>query len=398
MSEQRSEAFDSQVNRVRASGVLGRSRGLARLFDYLADPARLGQSLREADVAQDVFGRAVDVAGDASVRVYIHRLRRKLEAFYQAAGASEPHRLVIPVGDYRLEVVAASDATIAAPRLRPRWIAPLAGALLVLALANLAAWALLVRDTAPAHDLAATARSPLWAKVGQDRPVLVVVGDYYIFGDTDGGEAPRRMIRAFEINSPADLDAWLMDNPQFQGRYVDLDTYYTPVGATLALREILPLVRQAAGGPQRVQVITASHLTADLMKTHDVVYVGYLSALRLLQEPVFERSRYAIGATYDELVERRTGKSFVSGAGAASGDRPNRDYGYLAAFDGPTGAHVVIIAGARDIGVMQIAEIATSRAALKHLPAEKNDALEALYEVEGVGRTNLSATLVPQAK
>ena len=206
------------------------------------------------------------------------------------------------------------------------------------------------------------------------------------------------MIRAFEINSPADLDAWLMDNPQFQGRYVDLDTYYTPVGATLALREILPLVRQAAGGPQRVQLITASHLTADLMKTHDVVYVGYLSALRLLQEPVFERSRYAIGATYDELVERRTGKSFVSGAGAASGDRPNRDYGYLAAFDGPTGAHVVIIAGARDIGVMQIAEIATSRAALKHLPAEKNDALEALYEVEGVGRTNLSATLVPQAK
>ena len=398
MSEHSSEAFETQVIRVRASGVLGRSRGLAHLFDYLADPARLGQSLREADVAQDVFGRALDVAGDASVRVYIHRLRRKLEAFYLAAGAGEPHRLVIPVGDYRLEVVTAPEAILAVPRSRSRWILPLAGAILLLVIANLAGWAFLVRDIAPAHDLAMTANSPLWARVGRDRPVLVVVGDYYIFGDTDGGEAPRRMIRAFEINSPADLDAWLMDNPQLQGRYIDLDTYYTPVGATLALREILPLVRQAAGGPQRVQVITASHLTVDLMKTHDVVYVGYLSALRLLQEPVFERSRYAIGATYDELVERRTGKSFVSGAGAASGDRPNRDYGYLAAFDGPTGAHVVIIAGARDIGVMQTAEIATNRGALKDLPAAQNNALEALYEVEGVGRTNLSATLVPRAK
>ncbi len=398
MTGHSSEAFVAQVIRVRASGVLGRSRGLARLFDYLADPARLGQSLREIDVAQDVFGRGLDVAGDASVRVYIHRLRRKLDDFYQAAGASEPYRLVIPVGDYRLEVVTAPAATVATPRSRPRWIVPLTGAVLVLVIANLAAWAVLVRDTAPAHDLALTAGTPLWAKVGQDRPVLVVVGDYYIFGDTDGGEAPRRMIRAFEINSPADLDAWLMDNPQLQGRYIDLDTYYTPVGATLALREVLPLVRQAAGGPGRVQVITASHLTVDLMKSHDIVYVGYLSALHLLQEPVFERSRYAIGATYDELIERRTGKSFVSGAGATSGDRPNRDYGYLAAFDGPSGAHVVIIAGTRDIGVMQTAELAADRAALANLPAEQNKALEALYEVEGVGRTNLSAKFVPLTK
>ena len=70
MSEHSSEAFETQVVRVRDSGVLGRSRGLAHLFDDLADPARRGESLREADVAQDVFGRALDVAGDASVRAY----------------------------------------------------------------------------------------------------------------------------------------------------------------------------------------------------------------------------------------------------------------------------------------------------------------------------------------
>ena len=70
MSEQRSEAFETQVVRVRDSGVLGRSRGLAHLFDDLADPARRGESLREADVAQDVFGRTFDVTGDASVRAY----------------------------------------------------------------------------------------------------------------------------------------------------------------------------------------------------------------------------------------------------------------------------------------------------------------------------------------
>lgn len=384
-------AFADQVARVRVAGVLGRSHGLARLFDYLADPAHQGRTLREADVAQDVFGRELDLSGDASVRVYVHRLRKKLEDYYGGAGADAPFRLVIPVGEYRLDVVAAPVAPEPAPRQRPRWLVPLVAGLAALVLGNIAAWAWFAGDNAPTRELARAAASPLWAGIGRERPVIVVVGDYYIFGDTDYGDGPKRMIRAFEINSPADLDAWLMDNPQLQGRYIDLDTYYTPVGATLALRQIMPLVRQAAGGGERVQVVTASHLTPDMLKTADIVYVGYLSALRVLQEPVFARSRFSIGSTYDELVDRKTGATYVSGAGKAQGDRPNRDYGYLASFKGPAGNRFVIVAGNRDIGVMQAAEIAADPAAVGALKLRPGGPLEALYEVDGVGRTALGA-------
>lgn len=397
MSGHGTQAFSEQVARVRESGALGRSHGLTRLFDYLADPERCGRTLREADVAQDVFGRTTGLSGDASVRVYVHRLRRKLEAFYAGPGADETDRLVIPLGEYRLDLASAADgpAASAPARRRPRWLEPTLAAALALIAVNAAVWWWLARDLQPARALAQTAASPLWAGIGRERPVLVVVGDYYIFGDTDHGDEPRRMIRAFEINSPADLDAWLMDNPELQGRYVDLDTYYTPVGATLALREVMPLARQAAGGPERVRVITASQLTPDLMKGSDIVYVGYLSALRILQQPVFERSRFRIGSTYDELVDRRTGETYTSGAGAASGDRPNRDYGYLAAFRGPGGNRVLIIAGARDIGVMQTAEIAASPAGP---PGVTDGVGEVLYEVDGVGRTNVGAKAVVAAR
>jgi hypothetical protein len=391
MTGDRRQAFSEQVARIRERGVLGRSQALMRLFDYLADPAREGRPLREADVAQDVFGRELDLSGDASVRVYIHRLRRKLEEFYAGPGAGEPHRLVIPVGDYRLDVVEATQAAPAGPKPRPRWLVPAVAAAVLVLIANLAAWWVVARETAPERELARIAATPLWADIGRERPVIVVVGDYYIFGDTDYGPGPKRMIRAFEINSPADLDAWLMANPELQGKYIDLDTYYTPVGATLALREIMPLVRQAAGGLERVRVITASHLTPDMMKSADIVYVGYLSALRILQDPVFDRSRFTIGDTYDELIDRKTGKSYVSGAGAAAGNAPNRDYGYLAAFKGAAGNHFLIVAGNRDIGVMQTAEIATDRKALAALKPQAGRPLEALYQVDGVGRTNLGA-------
>lgn len=399
MNTSLSEAFQAQVTRIREGGILGRSHGLSRLFDYLADAGRNDRGLREADVAQDVFGRGVTQSSDASVRVYVHRLRRKLDDFYAGVGAVERHRLVIPLGEYRLDVVEVAVVKVPpTPAPGRRWMWPVIIAAGLLAAINLGGWWVISRATAPERGLAALAATPVWAAIGRDRPVLVVVGDYYIFGDTEHGQEPKRMIRAFEINSPADLDAWLMDNPEYQGRYIDLDTYYTPVGATLAMREIMPLVRQAAGGPDRVRVITASHLTPDMLKTNDIVYIGYLSALRGLQAPVFERSRYAIGSTYDELIERSTGKSFVSGAGAVSGDRVNRDYGYLAAFIGPGGAHIVIIAGNRDIGVMQVAEIAADRKAMAAVATKGSAPFEALYEVEGVGRTNIKATAVVPAR
>lgn len=396
MTDAPGDAFEAQVARVQAAGALGRSPGLSRLFDYLAAPERRGRTLTEADVALDVFGRATDLAGDASVRVYIHRLRRKLETFYGSAGAAEAWRLVIPVGEYRLDLEPAPAVTAPArpPLRRPRWLWPAVAAALVLACANLGAWWAFARQAEPGEDVAAAVASPIWAGLGRERPVIVAVGDYYIFGDTDYGDTPRRMVRAFDINSPADLDVWLMENPQFQGRYVDLDTYYTPVGATLALREIVPLVRQAAGGLDRVRVITASRLTPEMMKSADIVYVGYLSALRLLQAPVFERSRFTIGATYDELIDRKTGVSYTSGAGPATGDRPNRDYGYLAAFRGSAGNRFVIVSGARDIGVMQTAEIAADPKALAALEPDLGRGVEALYQVDGVGRTNIAAKRV----
>ena len=98
----RDAAFQRQVDAVRLGHGLGRSLGLGRLFDYLIDVTRAGVVVAESDVAHGVFGRGDVAPWDASVRVAVHRLRRKLEAFYNGPGRNEPDRLTVPVGAYRL--------------------------------------------------------------------------------------------------------------------------------------------------------------------------------------------------------------------------------------------------------------------------------------------------------
>jgi hypothetical protein len=96
------EIFDAEVVKLRHSGALGRSDVLARLFDYLVVRSRAGDPPKESEVALEVFGKdsSFDAIQDASVRVAVLRLRRKLDDYY--ASADEEPRLSIPKGEYRL--------------------------------------------------------------------------------------------------------------------------------------------------------------------------------------------------------------------------------------------------------------------------------------------------------
>lgn len=51
------DGLQAEVARLRESGALGRSHGLAQLFDHLANQALRGRPVREADLAADVFGQ-----------------------------------------------------------------------------------------------------------------------------------------------------------------------------------------------------------------------------------------------------------------------------------------------------------------------------------------------------
>jgi hypothetical protein len=397
--------LDAPSERLRAANALGRSATIHRLFEFLLERSRAGFAPKEIEVAQTVFGRRAgfDVAQDSTVRVYVHRLRRKLEDYYAGPGRSETVRLAIPKGEYRLvaqevdptERATATPAILGTPAGKSRW---LLAALVALVVLNLVAGGLWWRHSAR-QGFGFAARSPVWASMLKDgRPITLVVGDYYIFGENDRHANVSRLIREYNINSPEELSSYLMDNPDQLDRYTDLGLYYLPTSIASALHDLMPMLAPTRAARDRIRVVNASALTPDMLKTSNIVYIGYLSGLGILREPVFNGSRFQVGETYDELIDQTNNRIYQSQEGGPEFDTTETrlDYGYVSTFKGLNGNQIVIIAGNRDVGVMEAAETVSSPAGLRALAerAGKDKAFEALYQVEAINRVNLRGALL----
>lgn len=426
-----------EVERVAQSGALGRSRSYARLLEFLAACAVEGRTPKELEIAMHVFGKGADFdpSQDSLVRVYAHNLRQKLEHYYATQGRKGDYKLVLARGEYRLtatqrverdddvaaapprrdeDVVAETDQPEAAENdtsvdarrtpaaaTRARW--PYAvGAALVFAAGLVLGVVLEKQVVVPPPPGATIAASPVWSALfDDDLPVLVVVGDYYILGEVDGNNQVNRLVRDFAVNSSKDLDELYMYDPDRSAKYIDLGLTYLPRGSGFALLDLLRVVYAAK---QNVRLMSVSELNILDLRTHHVIYVGYLSGLEKLEDFVFASSGLAVGDSYDELEDLETGKLYRSEAGFAGGaNRSYRDYAFISTFPGPGGNQILIVAGTRDAGLMQAGQALSNATFVDSIAASRPDAdtgapaFEMLFEVTGFAHTNLDAMPVHTA-
>src|ERR1700722_12606664 len=121
-----SSKVDELAGRFREAQAMGRSESLKLLFEFLVARSADAAAPKEIEIAGAIFGAADNFDGsqDASVRVYIHRLRQKLDDYYSGPGLSEAERLIIPKGvGYRVMVESRPSLAVpdvAAPSAR-RW-------------------------------------------------------------------------------------------------------------------------------------------------------------------------------------------------------------------------------------------------------------------------------------
>jgi hypothetical protein len=422
--QQTAEQVDlrQEARKVERSGALGRSRSYSRLLEFLVGCSENGRTPKEVEIAIEVFGKGADFdpSQDSMVRVYAHNLRQKLEHYYATDGRAEPRQLALARGEYRVsltangeahsatrsepsEPAAPADTRAAAGAVKtPRARLAVAGVLLLAFGIAIGLAASTLRGPAPS-DARIVAASPIWSSLfDDDLPILVVVGDYYIFGELDEQGEVTRLVRDFRVNSNNELDELVMYDQALLGRYMDLDLTYLPRGDAFAMLDVLRVLNTSN---KAVRVETMSELNVADLKSNHVVYLGYLSGLDKLEEFVFASSELSIGYTYDELHDAATGELYMSEAGIPDANHNYRDYGFISTFPGPSGNQFVIVAGTRDAGMMQAAHALADPTFINAVENARPDgrdtkpaSFEMLYEVTGYARTNLDAMLVHSAR
>ena len=356
------DGIEPEARRLLASGILGRSPQLVELFEYLVQASTRDRSPKEAEIAQDVFGRdsAFEPGQDALVRVHVHRLRTKLERFY-ADQPSPALRLTIPKGEYRLVLEGSAPALL--PELSrigtdPRpWPWRTTAALLALACVALGGFLLIRPSTIPAG---AVSPSLLWDGFRKDsRTALIIAGDRAL---PKGGEATG-----------------------------------LPVGVATALRHVIPALVAGNSGSRRLRLLPMSQVTPDMMRAANIVYVGKLRDIAMIGEPLFAATRVVPDTDGRSLTDRKTGRLLVSAPlpGQADNSRGQTDFGYLASFRGPSNNRIVVIAGGGNAGLMQAAEVAGSDARMREIAAQAGGTgdFEAVLIVSSLHDMNMGSRL-----
>src|SRR5580765_2081648 len=98
------EVIEAHVQRLLQSPHFARAETQRKLLQYLWEHRH--ENVSEYALATEALGRSAsfDPTTDASVRVHISRLRRKLKDYYQQE-PREPELLVIPTGTHQLMVL-----------------------------------------------------------------------------------------------------------------------------------------------------------------------------------------------------------------------------------------------------------------------------------------------------
>jgi hypothetical protein len=385
--------FEAETARFRRALAKGRSANQLALFDFLVERAGDDRSPKEIEIALSLFGEGAtkDSSGDSGARVYVHRLRKRMDDYY--SGKSGP-RLAIPTGEYRIVLTDTGLQGKVRTRLRRLGDAIIAhparsagfGAILCAALI-LAGWLAAPERQAPSFTLERQGR-PLPGALAAVSSPIVVIGDSMLVAESEDQRGVQRMILDPEIRSRDDLGRYLRAHPDAFYRLYDFNLNFAPISAVEAAWAAQDELAGADNRNEPAGALTpASALTAEALRSRDVLYVGRLSQLGALGPRVFAESGFRLTA-YNQLTDAASGRAYTGQVYSDAQGAPRLDYGYLAVRTGPEGHTLAVLAGLGDQGTLAMAELLSSPRDLAQLKARLGDnkRFEALFEV----RTNES--------
>lgn len=276
--------LEKHIQKVAQSAQFTRAETLKRLLVYLW--SHRDEDISEYAVATEALGRRADFdpKTDASVRVQISRLRRKLKDFYELEGSSDPFMLHIPMGTHSLVIVRSApeplNSIITLPPLpeettasrSPHSTQPvLAAACLVLLV--LTSWLFWDRhERGKIIQRATVAPTSFWRSfIGSGTPIKIILPTPVFFTYPN---LPPIHIRDVEVN---DFQAWGNSNEirslAKAGGNPTLDYSYTVTSDTLAALDLARYL-DSVGISDQVAFEVTDDSSMNILEKNSVVAFG----------------------------------------------------------------------------------------------------------------------------
>jgi len=371
------ERYLNQIEKLVHSHTLRKAESLCKLLRYLAEHelSQPGTSLKEYQIATEVFGRPddFDPQADSAVRVQAGRLRLKLLDYYNHEGAADSIVVEVPNGSYSL-IFHEREVSIAAVAHGPVEVPHPAAAPIV--------------PEKPRRWVVATVVVSSALLVAIIAIALLIMALSSARADKSSGVTTSAAMRAFWspfASSP--YAPWVIfSNAAFVGRpetgmrYLDrtrdsrpliLD-HYTGVGEVLAVHE-LDQVFNRLNHPVRVK--RGSLFSLDDANDNDLIFVGSpaenLTLLDLPGSQEFVFTRANSGTHKGELAIRNVhpepGQADVYYPSDSS-EPLEEDYAIVALVHGLNPArHVMILAGTTTIGTQAAVEYVSEKDSVEEL-------------------------------
>jgi len=379
----------SEVGRIVKSDVLRGSESLCHLLEYLTSHSvdEQGGSVKEYQIATEVFGRATDFDPrlDSTVRVQTSRLRAKLAEYYAGPGAQDEVIVEIPRGAY--SVVVHARPVPAEVVSQSEEAAPVLGR----SPSKIALWLLSISCVGLILALVYVVRArPVPAAEVRPEIPASLEAFWHVFID-----APERTWIVFS-------NAEFVGRPETGLRYLDpardkggpIFDHYTGIGEVMAIHELDQLFTLFRHG---VLVKRGRLLAMDDVKNNDLIFVGSpsenltLRDLPAMQE--FQFRRLESGPRKGDLgifnLHPAAGEqpSYIASAGLPL----TEDYAVIGFMPGPTRQHwVMTLAGITTIGTQAAVEYVCNKTSVEQLLKRTRRAGAEIMPLEAVIQVSVS--------
>lgn len=386
------------LEKILSSKEFQSSRISQTYLTYLVEATQNKKELKETTIAQEVFDKdeSFNPVDDTIVRSHTYHLRKKLESYYNKDGKEDLFRLEIPKGRYEATFTPLSESPTFKANFR---FLERRNARLVIIIILFAAAVLLwgkVKSLENTYQLI-DRDDPVWRDYLQSKlPVLLVVGNHFIFDDYVEDYDHVVGIRHGKVNSPEDFEKFKSDHPNSQA-YIETEPYF-PYHSVWSLPPILSLFFSVNEKPI---LRKSSAVTPQMLDEYNIIFVGSIKTLYCLRHTL-DKSHFDFEISPHKIryspPDSSTANLF---AASLHSPGPNDDLVLALKLPGPKNNAIMIIASFHSLGAAEVANYlveSDTREYLEDLFSEKYGPVpryfETLFRVRGIDNTAYSTEIL----